>query len=539
MCLSRADHRVFHCYSIMALWLAITLFIACGLIECDDSVCNVTCTTDFISTLNCSNSDSAGTPTCYIVANCSDEFGHAEGNCSMKSSQSWCTIESKDLEILMTYDTNCSITATPMTKQGGAGTSLTKNMLLYKSIKLIQPNNLRVENIDGDFNLTWDVVYRLIGHELYENLYYRVRLRIKSDSIEKENIFTLDQTQQSMVIASDRLLPGRRYVADVQVAVNPSLFESMWSEWSSSVEWTCDYPGSEKYYFLLLLAVSVVVVLVVLVVVLYKSNPRGIKKISLWQHIPSPQDYFKPLYHTYQGDFKKWVGPVLTFNKFDVLEKSATLLVLSDRQQTESSEQPGNNRNSQRRDSDLFNPGSQNSSKLYFLGSNSHVFTKSSGHISMDTVTVSGQDVLLPEWSGESRRQSIDDFHNGTEADQRAVEMANGQPGALLQDGRGRLQGLDCDDWDIQDHELENVEQVSLFSCSSNEHSDDGYPQMGLDLDTIDSGFLESDCSSPSGFDGKEHTDTESLEGVGVFQSNYVKQWVTFTAIQVDNTTEN
>ncbi|KAI7803384.1 interleukin 21 receptor, tandem duplicate 1 isoform X2 [Triplophysa rosa] len=536
MCLSRADHRFFHCYSMMALWQAITLFTVCGLIECNDSVCDVTCTTDFISTLNCSISDSAGTASCYIVANCSDESGAVEGNCSMKSSQSWCTIESEELQAVMTYDTTCSITATPMTKQGGAETPITKNMLLYKSIKLIQPYNLSVEKMDGGFNLTWDVVYRLIEHELYEKLYYRVRLRTKGDSIEKENIFTLDQTQQSMGIASDRLLPGRRYVADVQVAVHPSGFKSTWSEWSSSVEWTCDSPGSENYYFLLLMAVPIVVVLVVL---LYNSKLRGVKKMSLWQHIPSPQDYFKPLYHTYQGDFKKWVGPVLTFNNFDVLEKSATLLVLSDRQQTESSEEPANNRNSQQRDSNPFNPASQNSSKLYFLGSSSHVFTHSSGHISMDTVTVSGQEGLMADWSGESHRRSIDDFHNGTEADQRVVEMADGQPGALLHDGRGRIQVLDCDDWHIQDHELENVEQVSLFSYSSNEHSDDGYPQMGLDLDTIDSGFLESDCSSPSGFDGKEHTDTESLEGVGVFQSNYVKQWVTFTAVQVDNSTEN
>lgn len=65
----------------------------------------------------------------------SDESGPVEGNCSMKSSQSWCTIESEELKMVMTYDTTCSITATPMTKQGGAGTPLTKNMLLYKSSK--------------------------------------------------------------------------------------------------------------------------------------------------------------------------------------------------------------------------------------------------------------------------------------------------------------------------------------------------------------------------------------------------------------------
>lgn len=65
----------------------------------------------------------------------SDESGPVEVNCSMKSPQSWCTIESEDLQMVMTYDTTCSITATPMTKQGGAETPITKNMVLYKSSK--------------------------------------------------------------------------------------------------------------------------------------------------------------------------------------------------------------------------------------------------------------------------------------------------------------------------------------------------------------------------------------------------------------------
>lgn len=94
--------------------------------------------------------------------------------------------------------------------------------------------------------------------------------------------------------------------------------------------------------------------------------------------------------------------------------------------------------------------------------------------------------------------------------------------------------GSDFDDWHLQEHDLENIEQVSLDSYSSNEQSDDGYPQMGLDLDTIDSGFLESDCSSPSAFDENEQIETSSLEGVGCSHSNYVKQWVAFTSVQVD-----
>lgn len=75
--------------------------------------------------------------------------------------------------------------------------------------------------------------------------------------------YILQQSQQSMVIISEKLLPGRQYVAEVQVAVHPSSFTSMWSEWSNSVEWTSDSPVSEQYYFLLLALPVVVVVLLV------------------------------------------------------------------------------------------------------------------------------------------------------------------------------------------------------------------------------------------------------------------------------------
>ncbi|XP_051572239.1 interleukin-21 receptor-like [Myxocyprinus asiaticus] len=530
MHLSRADQRFFNCFSMMALWQAISLLVVCGLIECNDSMCNVTCTTDFISMLNCSNSDLAGTASCVIVADCRDEYNAVNASCSIKSPQSWCTMESEDHEIIMTYDTNCSITITQMTQQGGieSPSNLHSNkMVLYKSIKLKKPFNLRIEEFDMGFNLTWEVAYT--EHELYEQLYYRVRLRTKGDLEEKEQIYVLQQNQQSMVIISESLLPGRHYVADIQVAVNPSWVKSMWSDWSNSVEWTSDAPGLEQYYFLLLMAVPVVM----MVVLLYSGKLGGIKKLTLWQHIPSPHDYFKPLYHTYQGDFKKWVGPVLTFNNYDVLEKSATLQVLCDKQQSESSEESGNHRNSQQ-DSSPFSLASQNSSKLYFLGSNSHGVTHSGGHISMDTVTVSDQEGIMADWSGESHRRSLEDFLNSKEGNQILLEVADGQPGALGPDRRGSLQALDCDDWHLQEHDLENIEQVSLDSYSSNEQSDDGYPQMGLDLDTIDSGFLESDCSSPSAFDGNEQIETSSLDGVERFHSNYVKQWVAFTAVQVD-----
>ncbi|XP_073694706.1 interleukin 21 receptor, tandem duplicate 1 [Garra rufa] len=527
MLLSGADRRFFPSSSMMAIWQAIALLAICGLIECNDNVCSVTCTTDFISMLNCSNSDLAGAASCHVVADCRDEYDSVNGSCTIKSPQTWCTMEPKDLDLIMSFDTNCSIIVTQITKQGNMETppkSHSEKIVLYKSIKLKEPFNLNITKTNGNFNLTWDLAYT--EHDLYKKLYYRVRLRSKSDPDKPGQMHTLKQNQQSMVILSENLLPGRQYVADVQVAVHPSSIASMWSEWSNSVEWTTDSPESEQYYFLLLALPVVMVVLLV-----YSGKLGSVKKLSLWQHIPSPQEYFTPLYHTYQGDFKRWVGPVLTFNSFDLLEKSTTLQVLCEKQQNDGPEEPANSRSGERD----FDPAGQNSSKLYFLGSNSQGIAHSGGHISMDTVTVSGQEGVMADWSGDSHRRSIEDFLNGKDANQRAAEINDRQP--LVPAGRRSLQGSDFDDWHLQEHDLENIEQVSLDSYSSNDQSDDGYPQMGLDLDTIDSGFLESDCSSPSAFDGNEQMETSSLGGVGRSHSNYVKQWVAFTSVQGDTHT--
>lgn len=217
---------------------------------------------------------------------------------------------------------------------------------------------------------------------------------------------------------------------------------------------------------------------------------------------------------------QKWVGPVLTFNSFDILEKSVPLQVLSEKQlaalplQRELLHDPGSGGSGLGDWSllSLVNPGS---SKRYFLGGSSL------GHISMDTVTVSGQEGTMSDWDRGSGRNRPDPSFHG--ANQRA-------PGVSDEDdvlGLDEREGLNERGYD---NDMDHIEEISLDSFSSNEHQDDGYPQMGLDLDTIDSGFLESDCSSPvnSECDGSDQMDAALLDaGVGA-HSNYVKQWVAF-----------
>lgn len=223
---------------------------------------------------------------------------------------------------------------------------------------------------------------------------------------------------------------------------------------------------------------------------------------------------------------QKWVGPVFTFSSFDVLEKSAPLQVLSEKQQAASPLQrpllhDQGSGGSSLGDWTLLNLLNPDLSKRYFLGGSTVGLAHSGGHISMDTVTVSGQEGTMSNFQENNRN---------------AVEVPD-DAGNLEPDSREISLGQGFDDWRLQANDAENGEELSLDSFSSNEHSDYGYPQIGLDLDTIDSGFLESDCSSPvsSECEGGERMDTPILGGTVGTHSNYVKQWVAFIPASGEN----
>lgn len=73
------------------------------------------------------------------IASCEsfrDEFITVNGSCSIRSPQSWCTMEPEDLDMIMSFDTNCSITVTQWDKQGDMEIPTerySENIVLYKS----------------------------------------------------------------------------------------------------------------------------------------------------------------------------------------------------------------------------------------------------------------------------------------------------------------------------------------------------------------------------------------------------------------------
>ncbi|XP_017563034.1 interleukin 21 receptor, tandem duplicate 1 isoform X1 [Pygocentrus nattereri] len=522
-----------------ALCQAVFLLVVCGLVQQTDCACNVTCTTDYFSRLNCSTSGTEGPESCDVEAECRDEFESVNGSCVIRPPQRWCTIEPERFYQMVNIDTVCTLKV-KWSNQQQEPICTSKDMNLQAIVKPRQPFNLTLTKSNGDFNLSWEMAYISDGG-LDGLLMYRVRLEPADGLNEKHRKeFYVRDDCRYQEIRCELLLPNKAYVASVQATVNSRSFpSSQWSEWSTSSEWSCPHTdssaltGPNRYHLLFLLSG-----LLLFVLLFFFGKQGWHKKLGLFQYIPNPQDFFKPLYHTYQGDFKKWVGPVLTFNSFDILEKSVPLQVLTEKQlasvplQRELLQEPGSG-GTGLGDWSLLSLVNAGSSKRYFLGGSSLGTTHSGGHISMDTVTVSGQEGTMSDWTGGSSRNRPDPgFHR---AGQRAPGVSDEDDFPGL-DGREGLEERGVDNWQLQGNEMDNIEEISLDSYSSNEQSDDGYPQMGLDLDTIDSGFLESDCSSPmnSECDGGEQMDAALLAGGVGAHSNYVKQWVAVTPLSED-----
>ncbi|KAG2455706.1 IL21R protein, partial [Polypterus senegalus] len=295
--------------------------------------------------------------------------------------------------------------------------------------------------------------------------------------------------------------------------------------------------------------------------------------------IPSPEDFFKPLYIIHNGDFKSWVGHPHMFTGFDFVEKNTVVPIVKSKEESVKNmaklEDDITSRAADRTSNCGFmcrNMASNSSSKLYFSsGSMASVLKDNSiGHISIDTVTVSGEDALCcPQWPGaeeeEAYRDSDESYDyssagvlDGSSLSEEDSLLSNGplnRPGdmvilcscvsedtkrspcfplnSIMSPNPIALYDLIGNDSEPGDqHHLPDEESLSLNSFGSNSRSEgeDGYPKICLDLDTIDSGFTESGCSSPveSDFHNKDETNLPVL-GEREHSSNYVKQWVAYT----------
>ncbi|XP_031429198.1 interleukin-21 receptor isoform X2 [Clupea harengus] len=467
---------------------AFTLVSFLGLIHCTANVSEVSCTTDYISQLNCSNTGLAPATSCLVEVECSNGEDQSNGSCEIRHPEHWCTIKPYDFDIMTDIDTNC----TTRVKQMHETETKETCWPLLSFIKPVPPFNITLEETGVDFILTWSTAYSDEDNFLNRFLIYRVRLRPLS--MKEPIYYEVKEDRLSQLIQKENLVKGETYIIDVQTRVNPEAFQAIWSEWSPTTKLVTEGGFLDKtqgWYCLLLLMMIPVVFLI--------CTKMWANKLQ-FSSIPNPRDFFKPLYHTYEGDFKRWVGPVMIFSSVDLQEKSTSLKVMCEKNRIppklhgRKTEDLCNSVNIQGSGSFFLQDLSFHNS-LGILGNTIHGTNSCPQHISIDTVTVPEEEVakqMLPEASG-----------------------------ILV-----TMQGGNSNEHWLNPVENIDMEQISLDSFGGSlGYSEDGYPHMGLDLDTADSGFLDSNCSSPV-FDQGEQIKTDPLSIREVPHSNYVKQWI-------------
>ncbi|XP_018590416.1 interleukin-21 receptor-like [Scleropages formosus] len=548
---------------IMAVHLGIISLTLWGLLQHTTWACSVSCSTDYISSLNCTCADQVPAYPYAFVATCWEEDDHVNSSCEIVAPKQWCILELDSREVI-SADTQCTIRGMSAEDKWTTEENNTVHIILQKHIKPQPPFNLTLTENENNFTVSWEMAYTpVLNYYLNNFLIYRVRIRAKDDS-EKDpgKQFTIREDRRYLEVLHSSLEHGKTYVVDVQA--RPSVHFSTsgyWSEWSPAVEvhikylgdeapnWN-DQQGEQNYWSY----ISLVLGLVTCTVVFCCGRKIWLHKAHLCSYIPSPEGYFKPLYCMHGGDFTKWVGPAFVFGEFDFLEKNMVLPVVNVKQsnlipkcETESWENGAAcSKGDKSLDSSFLGMLSPQGQSFLDSNSGSQATESSRGGISIDTVTVLEEGEEEAEEEGGSGQGGSWHSYRGIFAypSFRVGENPGGEGKALLgadpkreavisggrmtdgegiPGGRPAPLGLYDLEWSLANRASE-LERLSLDSFGSGERSEDGYPNVVLDLDTIDSGFLESDCSSPVRSDfGDKDEEAEEQQS----HSNYVKQWVT------------
>ncbi|XP_070822918.1 interleukin 21 receptor, tandem duplicate 1 [Chaetodon trifascialis] len=504
------------------------------------SLCNVTCSTDYSVSLNCSCSGTVPTSSVLLTVICSDGDLEVKGTCHINPPQSWCVMYPEMFDDVASIGTECTATAS---QQGDPIDS--SIWALSDVVKPAPPFDVQLTNTEGFYNITWH-------HDNQEDcLKYMVRVRESTD-LSKDPVHSLEVEEKHILIDHKTLQPHVNYTVDVKAKMCPgNLYEGPWSEWSSSAEWrttgSAEIEGMNG--LLLYIPVSIIFVLGLLVLAFFQKTYWQ-RKLQLITYIPKPDEFFKPLYHNYGGNFKEWVKPA--FSEYDYLRIGSQVPMNSEKQHDIlqwSSEKQSFREDNEMKHGGHFSHMLQPHSHSLFVqeDGSSQGASHSTGHISIHTVTLSGEEEFEEEAVSQSSVHTLRSYqdgesfgsfgeNNGEQAgfdlEEPQVSRMDRQSGVLPHHENQISDDLSLENLNFQPHvQLHEPERVSLDSFVSNEQSDDGYPHV--DLDTIDSGFGE--CSSPGASDSNISEQIDSFREHKNSNSNYVKQWMVCSTVQEDS----
>ncbi|NWW54788.1 IL21R protein, partial [Pedionomus torquatus] len=466
---------------------------------------------------------------------------------------------------------------------------ISKGFCMAQNIKPQPPFNLTAVISEG-YNISWETIYQNPAfYFLDEELEYQLRYKRRTDTWETQKIKDIHEDKRTLVILPWELQANTDY--EFQVRARPredTGYRGFWSEWSlplilktspaavtqtASMGWLLLFGGGVA------IAASITTFLA--------------KQRSLWKKIvciPDPAPFFKPLYLVHNGDFKKWVGASHTKMTLDFFEWGIVLPeVLEVYTMRPSNSTSQEELHELKKDlpckpcmSCLTTPGQDSQSLLSSVNSSSGTRDRSYGHLSIDTVTVAdeftpcncncvyrGHEHTSEEdgSAGETGypKVNIDDEDGKVSSDLHLADLstqdkilasgsvstdhlrstsvlAHQQVEKTFEGGMGSILEALClqpNQWDLENPgslPSPDGESVSYSegSCDFFPHiarSGDSYPMICIDLDTIDSGFVDSDCGSPVDCEFEQNNQTNcgsvplECEGEDLPRS-YVKQWV-------------
>ncbi|XP_070691699.1 interleukin-21 receptor-like [Pempheris klunzingeri] len=514
---------------LLLLW-GLTLFVH-GV----SSLCNVTCSTDYNVSLNCSCSGWAPTHSVPLEVKCRDGELEVTGSCEVKPPESWCVMYPEMLYEIASIGTTCTGTVARQGDQEIMHASESSSWDLSDVVKPLPPVDVQVTNSDGFYNITWD------KDQMNQDdcLIYSVRVRNSKD-LSKEPAHSLSVHEKYFLLDHNKLHLHVNYTVDIKAKMCGIIYNGPWSEWSSPAEWRtirapAETEGINGFWWYAGLPVIPVLALLWLG---YSKKLYWQKKIQLITFIPTPSEFFKPLYQNNGGDFKEWVKPV--FSEHDYVRISPQIQPTSEKRHSvlewKNEKQSYSGDNEMKQAGHFLHMLQPHSSSLLLFqdGASSQGTSHSAGHIFIHTVTLSGEEEFEAEVALQGSFEEDNRQQAGFDLEEPQISRLERQSGILPHQENQISNDISAENIIFQPHAQPNEpERVSLDSFASHEQSEDGYPHV--DLDTIDSGFGE--CSSPGASDSNiaEQIDSDLYRGHKISNSNYVKQWMISSTIQEDS----
>ncbi|NXW48268.1 IL21R protein, partial [Nyctiprogne leucopyga] len=565
------------------LWLQIISFF---LLFQHTTFCeNLTCFVDYVQTLSCILRNGLGTSSYNLTATWVPEEDpeNTVAACSLlqlsrntSHTQYMCTVDMTEL----LADSKVQVDATEIADRQHV---ISKGFYMAENIKPQPPFNLTAAFSEG-YNISWETIYQNSPfYFLNEELEYQLRYKRRTDTWETQKTKAIHEDKRTLLIPLWELQANTEY--EFQVRARPredTGYHGFWSEWSPLLTLkTRPAAVTQTGGMGWLLLFGVVAITVSIGTFLAKQQ-------SLWKKmacIPDPAPFFKPLYLLHNGDFKKWVGASHTKMTLDFFEWGIVLPEVLEAYTMHPSNSPLREELRElRKDlpckpcvSCLTAPGQDSQSLLCSVNSSSGTQDRSYGHLSIDTVTVAdeftpcncqcncnrvyrGHKHTSKEYSsaGETGypKVNVDDEDGKISSDLHLAELstqdkilASGcvsaddqQVEKALEGGMGSILEALClqpNQWDLEnpaslpspDGESVSYSEVSYDFFPHIARPGDSYPMICVDLDTIDSGFVDSDCGSPVDCEFEQNSQTNCgsipLEREREdFPRSYVKQWV-------------